>query len=175
MELDSNQREPVDETFEEEVTIDEVAVDVEQLSLRARSALELAAVEAEKMGDPFVGTDHVLIALSLTEQCAARNVLDSVDLTTARICDSMRFIRGSQPNGTPSSDQLYSPRLQRVFAVAAKVAAKAAQPEIGTIHILSGLLREGGGLAVFLLESAGFSAKRADQVLDIAAREGWSD
>jgi ATP-dependent Clp protease ATP-binding subunit ClpC len=164
----------MDELIEDEMPEDVPGVDLERLSARAREAMSAAAVEAQRLGDQFVGTDHVLLGLSQIEQCAARNVLESVDLTTERLEHSIRFIRG-ESNGASDLEMGYSPRLLRVLTAASKDAAKALQPEIGTIHILSGLLREGGGLAVFLLESAGLSTKRADQVLDIAIREGWTD
>ncbi|MCC6791233.1 MAG: hypothetical protein IT336_06095 [Thermomicrobiales bacterium] len=165
----------MDDVFEEEEQTDVADVDLERLSARARAALAAAASEAQRMGDPFIGTDHVLLGLSLTEHCAARYVLETVELTTERLDHSMRFIRGDRLNDEGDVEQTYSPRLLRVLTAAAKDATKALQPEIGTIHILSGMLREGGGLAFFLLESAGFSTKRADIVLDIAVREGWSD
>lgn len=165
----------MDDAFDEEVQEEVVAIDLERLSERARDALSAAAVQAQRLGDQFIGTDHVLLGLSLTDRCAARNVLETVDLTTERLAQSMRFIRGGESNGSTELEMGYSPRLVRVLTAAGKDAAKALQPEIGTIHILCGLLREGGGLAVFLLESAGFHPKRADRVLDIALREGWTD
>lgn len=174
-ERDSHPLVAMDDPFDEDVQ-DEVAdVKLERLSASARNALAAAAAQAQEMGDEFIGTDHVLLGLSLTDRCAARHLLDAYDLTAERLTESMRFIRGGHRNGSGGAEQTYSPRLLRVLIAANKVANKAMQPEIGTIHILSGLLREGEGLAVFLLESAGLSNKRADFVLEFAAREGWED
>jgi ATP-dependent Clp protease ATP-binding subunit ClpC len=172
---DTNPLVTMDETFDDETQEEVAEVDLERLTPSARDALDAAAIEAEKMGDEFVGTDHVLLALSRTEHCAARNLLETYELTTERLIEMMRFVRGVQPNGAGEFERTYSPRLLRVLTIARKDANKAMQAEIGTIHLLSGLLREGDGLAVFLLESVGLSNKRADFVLEFAAREGWKD
>jgi hypothetical protein len=55
------------------------------------------------------------------------------------------------------------------------VATDRGETEIGTIHILLGLLREREGLCVFLLDAAGLGPKKVDHVIATAQRAGWTD
>jgi ATP-dependent Clp protease ATP-binding subunit ClpC len=152
------------------------AVDLARMTPCARLALERAADEARRLGDPFVGTDHVLLAITALENAAARRVLDSLDLHTERIASHMRFIRGfERPEANGAAEFGYSPRLQRVLVLAAKDMVKRSHTEIGTLHLLSGILREKEGLAVFLLESPGVGLERAGGAIARAHRDGLQD
>lgn len=168
----------MDEQFDEEIQDEPVAVDLDlaRLTSCARLALDRATEEARRLGDPFVGTDHVLLALTSIESAAAKQVLDSLDMSTARLNELMRFIRGGErPASNGDCEYAYSPRLQRVLTAAAKESAKRSHGEIGTLHLLSGLLREKEGLAVFLLESPGVGLERAGGAIARAHREGLKD
>jgi ATP-dependent Clp protease ATP-binding subunit ClpC len=153
-----------------------VAFDLERLSSCARDALAAARTEARNLGDRFIGTEHLLLGLSQTKDGAAYQVLQSIRLTSDRLADSMRFIRGGrleQPNN--EADQGFSPRLQRVFALASKEAVDRGDREVGTVHILLGLLRVREGLSAFVLESAGLGPKRVDYMIDRAHGSSWDD
>ena len=60
---------------------------MEHFTKRAHQAIVLACVEAERMGNAYLGTEHVLLALS-SLRCTASNILvdlgvDLVDLQNA--------------------------------------------------------------------------------------------
>jgi ATP-dependent Clp protease ATP-binding subunit ClpC len=166
----------MDELLDETPQFDPTDYDLERFTLCARDALSSAEIAARKLGDPFIGTDHLLVGLAMTESGAAYRVLEPVQLTPARLAESMRFIRGIDPGHTGNGvDGGFSPRLVRVLARATKVATDRGDAEIGTIHILLGLLREREGLSVFLLDSAGLGPKRFDYVIATAQRTGWTD
>jgi ATP-dependent Clp protease ATP-binding subunit ClpC len=153
-----------------------VAFDLERLSSCAREALAAAKIEARKLGDRFVCTEHVLLGLSQTESGAAYQVLQAIRLTSDRVADTMRFIRGRQSEQSDNdADQGFSPRLHRVLALASKEAADRGDREVGTIHVLLGLLRVREGLPAFLLESAGLGPKRVDFMIDRAYGSRWED
>lgn len=168
----------MDEAFEEELQDEPVAVDLDlaRLTSCARLALDRATDEARRLGDPFVGTDHVLLALASLDTAAAKQVLDALEMTTERLLGLIRFIRGGEaPAANGGSDYAFSPRLQRVLAAAAKDSVKRSHTEIGTLHLLSGMLREKEGLAVFLLESPGVGLERAGGAIARAHRDGLKD
>ena len=166
----------MDEQFDDAPQLDPTEFDLERFTLCARDALSSAEIAARKLGDSYIGTEHMLVGLAMTESGAAYRVLEPLQLTPSRLAEMMHFIRGTETvhvsNGVDSG---LSPRLIRVLAKATKVANDRGDTEIGTIHILLGLLRERQGLSVFLLDSAGLGPKRLDHVVEIAQRAGWTD
>jgi ATP-dependent Clp protease ATP-binding subunit ClpC len=166
----------MDELLEEELQEESIEVDLDRLTPCARAALDRGAGCARAFGDPFVGTDHVLIGLAQVENGAAWRVLASLNASADDLNARMLFIRGGQREPVEDGvEQALSPRLLRVLELAAKDASKRNHAEIGTLHVLSGLLRERTGLAAFLLESPGVGHGRAGSAINLAHREGWLD
>jgi ATP-dependent Clp protease ATP-binding subunit ClpC len=170
--LRGSMEEPLEEEQQEELG----EIDLELLSPCARDVLDIAETEARKFGDAFVGTDHVLIGLSRVQRGAAHRVLQALELPHDQLLETMRFIRGDIREPIELNGELaYSPRLMRVLAAAGKDAANRNCANVGTINLLSGLLRERQGLAVFLLHSPGVGLERAGNAIAQAHREGWTD
>lgn len=166
----------MEEPLDEELQDEPITFDLELLTAGARAALDIARSQAHAMGDPFIGTDHVLLGLACSNAGAAYRVLSTLQLSPDLLRDKMTFIRGGEPKPIENgSDPGFSPRLLRVMAFAAKEAAKRNQSEIGTLHVLSGLLREREGIAILLLESPGAGLGRTGSAIAAAHREGWSD
>ena len=166
----------MDELLEEELQDEPVAVDLDRLTRCALATIQAARKHAEGLGDPFVGTDHLLIGLAAIECGAAYRILLSLNVDKDRVLTAMRFIRGDDGrNGDSASELTFSPRFVRVLESAAKDAAKRNHTELGTLHLLSGLLREREGLAVFLLDSPGIGLARAGTSIAAAHHASWND
>jgi ATP-dependent Clp protease ATP-binding subunit ClpC len=161
---------------DEELPEPEPEVDLARMTEAARRALDAASETARGRGDSFVGSDHLLLGLALTGGCAAARLLATLDFSTKRIQTELSFILGAPNGDVPVEDQQpYSPRLQRVIEFAAKECAKRRHPEITTLHLLSGLLRERTGIASVVLEAPGVGHGRAGSAILLAFREGWTD
>lgn len=166
----------MEELFEEEPQDEPIEVDLDRLTPCAREAFEIAEAFAREFGDAFVGTDHVLVGLARIDAGAACRVLNELEITAEKLSVTLRFIRGAAKEPYQGDlEQSFSPRLVRVLELAAKDAAKRNHAEIGTLHLLSGLLRERTGLAAFLLEAPGVGHGRAGSAITLAHREGWHD
>jgi ATP-dependent Clp protease ATP-binding subunit ClpC len=166
----------MDESHDDELIEEPVSFELDQLSACVRTSLDLAKSRAQAMGDTFVGTDHVLLGLALNSTGAAFRVLESLALTADQLQAKIVFIRGGARSPLANGeDPTYSPRLQRVLASAAKDAAKRNHTEIGTLHVLSGIMREREGIATLLLESPGVGLGRTGSAIALAHREGWRD
>jgi ATP-dependent Clp protease ATP-binding subunit ClpA len=167
----------MDEQFDEAPPqSDPTEYDLERFTDCARDALSSAEYAARRLGDPFVGTDHVLVGLAMSETGAAFKVMEPFNVTPRQLEQSMKFIRGDQSEAPKNGIQNgYSPRLVRVLARATKEATYRGDAEVGTIHLLLGILRERQGLSVFLLEAAGLGPKRIEQIIDRAQSVGWKD
>ena len=90
---------------------------------------------------------------------------------SSRVRSAVEFILGpSQPNGTNAYEP--TPRLLSVIELAGDEAQRLRQREIGSEHLLLGLLREGAGVAVFILDTLGVNLEKARMRLLGASEPG---
>ena len=68
------------------------------LTPRAKRALELAAEESEKLGDAYVGDQHLLLGLIREDEGSASMVLREVGLTEDKARNALSKLRGSEPS-----------------------------------------------------------------------------
>ncbi|HEY3107270.1 MAG TPA: Clp protease N-terminal domain-containing protein, partial [Chloroflexota bacterium] len=102
----------------------------------------------------YVGTEHLLLALVDEGEGLAGRVLRGAGVTVERVSDDIVAIvgRGKEPYpGRPS----YTPRMHRLLKLSGEVARELGHEVVGTGDLLLGLLREGEGLAVGILEDLG--------------------
>jgi hypothetical protein len=132
---------------------------VANFSPRAQQALALARREADRLNQNFVGTEHLLLGLIRLRQGTAVTVLGKmgIDLETVRL-------EVEKQVGTGVGQKMigkvpFTPRVKRVFALAAKEARALNHTYVGTEHILLGLLREGDGVAPRVLKKLGINAE----------------
>lgn len=70
-------------------------MDQRPYTTRAQKALALANAAAENLGDPFVGTEHVLLGL-LDEQGPAAQMLIHLGITRASVHELLLHMRTGQ-------------------------------------------------------------------------------
>jgi ATP-dependent Clp protease ATP-binding subunit ClpC len=120
---------------------------------RAQQVLMFARKEAERFNHNYVGTEHLLLGLIKLGQGVAVNVLQKMGLDLERVRMEVEKHVGSPPDTKMIGNIPYTPRVQKVLALAAKEAKALNHSYIGTEHILLGLLREGEGIAAQVLKS----------------------
>ncbi|HSW64798.1 MAG TPA: ATP-dependent chaperone ClpB [Dissulfurispiraceae bacterium] len=76
------------------------------LSTRLRSVLEKAFEEATQMGDEYISTEHLLIAM-FSDSGAATKLLQKAGATRDSILAAMKEIRGSQRVTDPNPEEKY--------------------------------------------------------------------
>ena len=62
---------------------------------RAKAALDLAVQEAQKMGDEFVGTEHLLFGILLEGEGPGSAILKDVGITEERLRDALAQVRAT--------------------------------------------------------------------------------
>src|ERR671917_1479480 len=67
------------------------------LTPRAKRALELAVEESQKLGDTYVGNEHLLLGLIREDEGAASQVLREVGLTEEKARSALGKFRGRGP------------------------------------------------------------------------------
>ncbi len=131
---------------------------MERFTQRARRVLSLAHKEAERMKQPQIGTEHLLMGLLLDQGGIAGQVLRDLGLDIDSVLTITESITGF---GEYSGDALALSRgTQRVLELAVEEARNLSHHYIGVEHILLGLVTYGKGVANDVLEQLGLSAEQ---------------
>ncbi len=125
---------------------------------RAEEALRLAQEAAGELGHGYVGTEHLLLGLVREEEGLAHEVLTDAGVTGELVAE---IIKKSVGAGLPGSNpaQGLTPRAKRVIEIAVEDSVRGGGTDVGTEHLLAGLLREGNNMAVRILRTAGVDAR----------------
>ncbi|MGH2559206.1 MAG: Clp protease N-terminal domain-containing protein [Thermomicrobiales bacterium] len=162
----------MDETPDEE----SVAQAQARLGPRAAAALQAARREAVALGHGYVGTEHLLVGLAREQDSVAARALSALQLSGETVHERVCFIAGRGNGAVVDSSALpLSPRMRHVLVSAEHEAARRGQADIGTIHLLVGLVRERVGLAVMLLQVPGLGLERIGAEILRCVREGARD
>ena len=126
----------------------------QQFTSDALSVIELSQEAAAELGHAYVGTEHILLALMRKDSGIACEVLTEAGFTSHMIEE---ILLDKLPAGHPGTNpvQYFSPRANRALQIAWEDAARGGTPQIGTEHLLDGLLREGNNRACQILRTAG--------------------
>ncbi len=140
---------------------------------RARKVLTLSQEEAKQLNHNYIGTEHLLLGLVSEGEGVAARVLSSlgVELDKARN-EIMSILKRGHEKSNPVLSKIKSAMMQgeiviagrqvvltqrakKVIDLAADEARLLGHQYIETEHLLLGIIREGEGLAVGVLESLG--------------------
>jgi ATP-dependent Clp protease ATP-binding subunit ClpC len=120
---------------------------------RAREVLELAHHEACRMGHEYVGTEHLLLGLLAEGRGVSAVALRElgVDLDGAR--REVERIIQLGPDGPIKGKLPLSPRAKQAVEYAIEESRSFERDDVGTEHLLLGLLREHEGVAAQVLRN----------------------
>ena len=121
---------------------------------RAEEALRLSQEAAEEMGHGYVGSEHLLLGLIREEEGIAHRVLAEYGVTDEMVCSVLQRSVGKGMSGAAPSQGL-TPRAKSVVELAVSESARMGSSYIGTEHLLMGILREGGNMALRILRTMG--------------------
>ena len=131
----------------------------EKFSERARRVLSLAQEEAQRFNHNYIGTEHILLGLVRESEGVAARVLANLGTELSKIRSAVEFIIGRGERPSPGEIGL-TPRAKKVIELAVDEARRLNHHYIGTEHLLTGLMREGEGVAAGVLESLGVNLDR---------------
>jgi ATP-dependent Clp protease ATP-binding subunit ClpC len=133
----------------------------------AKAVLAIAQEEAKYFRHQSVGSEHLLLALVLEPNGIAGKTLRQLNADKNDIREEIEHLTGyGTVKGYPRGAYLpYSPRAKQVFAYAGDEARRLGAPNIGTEHILLGLLRDEDILASRILLNLGLSLSKMRQLL----------
>jgi hypothetical protein len=127
---------------------------------RARKVVFFAQQEAQRFGESYVSTEHLLLGLVKEADSIAARVLDRMGVSLSRL---QTEVERQLPRGDARATQemQLTPRAKRVIDLAYDEARQLSNNYIGTEHLLLGLIREGEGLAGRVLEKLGVGLEAA--------------
>jgi ATP-dependent Clp protease ATP-binding subunit ClpC len=127
---------------------------IQKFTPPARQAVVLAQDEARGLGHDYVGTEHLLLGLVREEAGGAARVLASLGVTPDAVREQVVEILG-RGEAAGIGQLMFTPRVKKVLELALRESVAMRRSEIGTEHLLIGLVREGGGVANRILGQLG--------------------
>lgn len=124
---------------------------------KARKVLVLAQEEARGLHQPYVGTEHVLLALLKEEDGLAAQALERLGVHYEATVAAIRRIVTIDESTDVSGHLSFTPRVKRVLENSLREAVQMGQSYISTDHLLLGIIRENEGTAIEVLERMGVS------------------
>jgi ATP-dependent Clp protease ATP-binding subunit ClpC len=109
--------------------------------------MELANSEAQRFDHEYIGTEHVLLALTKPGYGIAVNVLRKLDVDVQKVRLELENSMKSGPHKVHMGKLPQTPETKNVIGYAMEEARNLNHRCVGTQHILLGLLREQKGVA----------------------------
>lgn len=122
---------------------------------KARKVLVLAQEEARALHQPYVGTEHVLLALMKEQDGLAAQALDKLGVKYDAAVQCVRQIVTIDESTDVSGHLSFTPRVKRVLENSLREAMQMGKSYISTEHLLLGIVRENEGTAIDVLARLG--------------------
>ena len=114
----------------------------ERFTDAARNAMRLANEEAQRSGDDYVNTEHVLLGVAQVKSGIAAMVLAEMQVSLDDLRAEVEVAVQMRPVDSTQRKQSTTPRAKRVIELAMGIARQSQAKWIGTESLLLGLLRE---------------------------------
>src|SRR6266571_242728 len=138
---------------------------------RARKVLSLAQEEAQRFQHNYIGTEHLLLGLVREGEGVAAKVLSNLGVELYQVRNAVEFIIGRGDRIVLGEIGL-TPRAKKVIELAVDEARRLNHQYIGTEHLLLGLIREGEGIVVGVLENLGVNLENIrTQIMNLIAQQ----
>ena len=122
---------------------------------KARKVLVLAQEEARMLHQPYVGTEHVLLALLKEADGLAAQALERLGVHYEATVQAIRQVVAIDESADVSGHLSFTPRVKRVLENSLREAMQMGQSYISTEHLLLGIVRENEGTAIEVLGRLG--------------------
>lgn len=125
---------------------------------RAQKAILLAQEEAKKLMHNYVGTEHILLGLIAEDAGVAATAMKEFGVSLEKVRAEVEKAVGK---GEQETDIVgFTPRTKRIFELSFLQARNLGHSYVGTEHLLLGLLAEGEGVAILVLQRLGVDVQQ---------------
>lgn len=125
---------------------------------KAHEVLRRAQEAAAKLGNKYVGTEHILLGLTLVQESVAAKALEGQSITYHQVMEKLAAMQMGKTTFYIPID--LTPRAKRVIDFSIQEAFHMGTNYVGTEHILLALLRETDTLAIKILVELGVNIQR---------------
>ena len=122
----------------------------ERFTESAKNVLVLSKEEAERGQHPYIGTEHIGLALMLASDGLASECMTNLGVSP----EMMRpvYVTDAVPvDDLGTTDRLPTRRVKRVIELAFESATRSGDSYVGTEHLLLAIIEEGKGFAAHVL------------------------
>jgi ATP-dependent Clp protease ATP-binding subunit ClpC len=147
-----------------------------QLTDSARQVLALARDEAHRLRHEYIGTEHLVLALTRQTQGFAVTALHNLHIDVEGVRETIEAsVHPGAAASSPAGTLPYTSRTQKVFRLARESALTFDQGAVGAEHLLLGVLREAKGMGGQVLLHHGLSEDAAfDEIKRMNSAAGAS-
>jgi ATP-dependent Clp protease ATP-binding subunit ClpA len=135
----------------------------ERFTDRSRRVVVLAQDEARMLNHDYIGSEHILLALTRAGGGVAAQALKSLGITEEAARQQVEEIVGPGQAGEQRGHIPFTPRGKKILQLSLREAIALGHGYIGTEHILLGLVREDDGVAIRILNGLGADPNRVRQ------------
>ncbi|MGN0642783.1 MAG: ATP-dependent Clp protease ATP-binding subunit [Huintestinicola sp.] len=128
----------------------------EMFTKKANTVINKAYLQAGKLGHTYVGSEHLLLALSAEPGSTSASILKSCGVTEEKVLGRIiRLIGRGEPSAVDTD--AVTPAVTRIIASACKTANATPEKPAGTEHLLAALMKEDGCTALNIITDIGGS------------------
>jgi len=133
------------------------------LTDNSRQVFYLAQEEAQRLNNNYIGTEHLLLGIIRLENTTAAKALSRFNIDYSILASKIR----EMVSGLSTDEDYYSskrivltPRVKRILELSKMIAQEIGEYYVDTEHILLGMIEEGEGMAIKVLEELGVEPER---------------
>ena len=138
----------------------------ERLTIKAAEAIQVAATEAQRRGNPSLEDLHLLSALLEQDETVVVPTLQKVGVNIGRLKDGLEKALDRLPKQSGGAQAHISRELNQIFDAAEKSAKKLSDEYTSTEHLLLGLAGQKSSTARELLEQQGATLDDLEEALE---------
>ena len=134
-----------------------------QFTIQAQRAIQLALESAEELHHSYVGTEHLLLGLRRENTALAAKALAANGIEEDKILEMISKFISPDGNVSVTDRSGYTPGARRIMEASFQEAQQAHSALIGTEHILLSILKDPNCAAARIINTLGGSAQRIYQ------------
>jgi ABC-type polysaccharide/polyol phosphate export permease len=144
----------------------------ERFTDEARRVIVSGQEAARQRGHGAVGTEHVLLGLVGEQECDGARALQRLEISPAAVRLQIDERVGCGDGVEPDTDPIpFTPPAKKVLELSAREALRLGHREIGTEHLLLGIVRQRDGVAGQVLTELGADLPRTRETVVALTRE----
>ena len=139
-----------------------------QFTIQAQRALQLAIELAEKCHHQYIGTEHILLGLVREGTAVAGKVLKANNVTEDKIMEMIAKFISTDGKLSVADPSGYTPSAKRVLEQAMQESKESGSRLVGTEHLLLAILKDGNCVASRIITTLGASIQKIYSQLNSA-------